>query len=513
MKKTMDIRDTFLKEILLPLNEHLDLETAIQYCVQALSNYMPAESMTIQLLEPALKSSRSVVWYHGDSADTRSMKNGIIALPRETRKMLKKSPLPDFRIINRPELDPVGLYFKDVAGTNFSNLVMFLHKEGKRFGVVVLSVEGRDKYTENDLALFSLLHEPFTMALINYLQRQEIEKLKQILAEQRDEKKQGIAVEDIVGHKFGLRNTVNLVQLVAPLDSPVLIYGETGVGKELIASAIHNASQRKDGPLISVNCGAIPETVVDSELFGHEKGAFTGAATQRKGRFERANHGTIFLDEVGELKPDIQVKLLRVLQSGELERVGGSEQIQVDVRIIAATHRNLDKMVSEGLFREDLLYRINVFPIIIPPLRTRKNDIPALVDHFVQKKSNELKTYPVPVLGNEAMDRLMNYHWPGNVRELENVVERELILHAGGPLTFANFYMTAITRKPLNTPTVEEPLVPLDDFVRGYLSRVLKRTAGQIGGPNGAAKILGLHSNTLRNKMIRLGIPFKNSKR
>jgi len=509
----MDIRDTFLKETLRPLNEHLDLETAIQYCVQALSNYMPAESMTIQLLEPSLKSSRSVVWYHGNSEDTKSMKNGIIALPRETRKMLKKSPLPDFRIINRPELDPVGLHFKDVAGTDYSNLVMFLFKEGKRFGVVVLSVEGRDRYTENDLALFSQLHEPFTMALINYLQRQEIEKLKQILAEQRDEKKQGIAVEDIVGHKFGLRNTVNLVQLVAPLDSPVLIYGETGVGKELIASAIHNASRRNDGPLISVNCGAIPETVVDSELFGHEKGAFTGATAQRKGRFERANHGTIFLDEIGELKPDIQVKLLRVLQNGELERVGGSEQIQVDVRIIAATHRNLDKMVSEGLFREDLLYRINVFPIIIPPLRTRKNDISALVDHFVQKKSNELKTYPVPALGNKAMDRLMNYHWPGNVRELENVVERELILHAGGPLTFANFYMTAITRKPLSTETVEESFVPLDDFIRGYLFQVLKRSAGQIGGPNGAAKILGIHSNTLRNKMIRLGIPFKNSKR
>lgn len=512
MKNTTDIPDAFLKEALLPLNEHPDMEKAIQYCIQALSKFMPAEGMTIQLLEPSLKSSRSVVWYHGDSAAAKGMKNGIIVMPSETRSLLKKSPLPDFRIINRPELDPVGLYFKEVAGTDYSNLVMYLYKKGKRFGVAVLTAMGRDRYTEDDLALFSLLREPFTMALNNYLQNQEIGKLRQILADQKDGKRAGISAADIVGRNFGLRNAVNLVQLVAPLDSPVLINGETGVGKELIASAVHNASLRRDGPLISVNCGAIPETVVDSELFGHEKGAFTGAITLRKGRFERANHGTIFLDEIGELKPDIQVKLLRVLQNGEIERVGCSEVIRVDVRIIAATHRNLENMVSEGLFREDLLYRINVFPIIIPPLRTRKNDIPALVDHFVQKKSNELKTYPVPSLGSKAMDRLMNYHWPGNVRELENVVERELILNAGGPLTFDNFNMTTRIRKPLHGLTAEEPPVPLDDFVRDYLFRVLKQTAGQIGGSNGAAKILGLHPNTLRNKMIRLGIPFKNSK-
>jgi transcriptional regulator with GAF, ATPase, and Fis domain len=183
-----------------------------------------------------------------------------------------------------------------------------------------------------------------------------------MLDETIDRKQQGVAVEDIVGHKFGLSTVMDLVQLVAPLDSPVLVNGETGVGKELITAAIHNASPRRDGPLIRVNCGAIPETVVDSELFGHERGAFTGAITRRKGRFERADQGTIFLDEIGELKPDIQVKLLRVLQNGEIERVGGSEQIRVNVRIVAATHRNLEQMAREGNFREDLLFRINVFP-------------------------------------------------------------------------------------------------------------------------------------------------------
>ncbi len=505
-------KNKFFREVSLPLCEYLDLDTAIHHCLKALSRYMPADGMTIQLLEPELKSSRTVFWGLAGSGKIEPLKNTIVPMPPETRNFLKKTPLPDLRVINRPELDPVGRYFMEAIGNdNNSNLAMFLYKEKKRFAVVVLVATGRDRYTEEDLSLFALLREPFSLALNNYLQSREIVKLQQMLDETIDRKNRKISVEDIVGHKFGLRNVINLVQLVAPLDSPVLINGETGVGKELIVAAIHNASLRRDGPLIRVNCGAIPETLVDSELFGHEKGAFTGAITRRKGRFERADHGTIFLDEVGELKPDSQVKLLRVLQNGEIERVGGSGQIQVDVRIVAATHRNLENMVAQGDFREDLMFRINVFPIVIPPLRARKMDIPALVDHFIQKKSSELSIYPAPSLGSRAIDKLTNCPWPGNVRELENAVERELILNRSGPLSFANFSPTALRKKqPREKQTDNDPL-PLDDVVAAHIVRVLKKTGGRVSGSGGAAAILGVHPNTLRNRMTKLAIPFKKA--
>ncbi len=509
----MDNRDTFYREASLPLSEHLDLEIALNRCCEIVSKYRPADGVNIQLLEPSLKSSRSLFWTLTDSADAdlQPIKNTIVSMPLKNRNLLKKMPLPDLRIINRPELDPVGEYFIELTGRDISNLAMFLYKEEKRFGVVILGAKGRDRYTEDDLALFSLLREPFTLALHNYLQGLEIAKLQQMLDDNVDQKRRDVVMEDIVGHEFGLRNVIDLVQLVAPLDSPVLINGETGVGKELIAAVIHNASTRRDGPLLHVNCGAIPETVVDSELFGHERGAFTGAITQRKGRFERADSGTIFLDEIGELKPDIQVKLLRVLQNGEIERVGGSGQVRVDVRIVAATHRNLENMVAKGEFREDLLFRINVFPIVIPPLRARKNDIPALVDHFIQKKSKELSIHPAPLLSRKAIDELTGYHWPGNVRELENVVERELILYQNGPLSFANFSTTAFHKKFSSEQSPEDGPLPLDDVVAAHIYRVLKMTHGRINGPKGAAGILGVHPNTLRNRMIKLGIPYKKT--
>jgi hydrogenase-4 transcriptional activator len=501
----------FFRGCSLPLAEHLDLEAAIPYCLKALCKYIPADGMTIQLLEPSLKSSRSVIWHHPHLSGFDSMKDSVISMPAETRAQLKKSPLPDFRIINRPETDPVADYFTELAGSDFSVMAMFLYKEEKRIGVVVLTAKGRDRYKKEDLNLFSLLQKPFTLALNNFLQEQEILKLRSMLSEQTFQKEPRIHVKEIIGHNFGLRNVINLSTLVAPLDSPVLITGETGVGKEMIAGAIHNLSNRRSGPLISVNCGAIPESVVDSELFGHEKGAFTGATSQRKGRFERADHGTIFLDEIGELKPDIQVKLLRVLQNGEIERVGGSEQIRVDVRVIAATHRNLENMVADGLFREDLLFRVNVFPIVIPPLRARIKDIPALVDHFVQKKSRELLIHPPPELSSKALDRLTRYQWPGNVRELENIIERELILYAGGLLTFDNFNMTIIPRKSVAPHSNDTFSGTFDDAARVHIQQVLEKTRGKIGGKEGAAEILALPASTLRNKMIRLGIPFQRS--
>ena len=235
--------------------------------------------------------------------------------------------------------------------------------------------------------------------------------------------------DTIIGARFGLKEVMRMVEHVAPTNSPVMIIGETGTGKEVIANAIHLSSKRKGSAFVKINCGAIPDSLIDSELFGHEKGAFTGAISQKKGRFERAHNGTIFLDEVGELPLQAQVRLLRVLQQHEIERVGGSQTIPVDVRIITATHKNLEEMVRIGQFREDLWFRLNVFPIIIPPLHQRTIDIPALVDYFLEQKSMDMKIRKLPSLAPGAIEKLLTYDWPGNVRELEYLVERTLILN------------------------------------------------------------------------------------
>jgi transcriptional regulator with GAF, ATPase, and Fis domain len=284
------------------------------------------------------------------------------------------------------------------------------------------------------------------------------------------------------------------------------------VGKEVIANFIHWKSSRKDGPLIKVNCGAIPDTLVDSELFGHEKGAFTGATSQKTGRFERADGGTIFLEEIAELPLPAQVRMLRVLHNKIIERVGGTESIPVDIRIIAATHRNLEERVKAGRFREDLWFRLNVFPIRIPPLRSRTMDIPALVDHFIEKKSRELKIHPMPSLSPGAMGRLTAYRWPGNVRELENVIERELILNISGPLTFRNVSPMPLHEEPADDVMAPGKVLSLDDVFVRHVKKVLGLTNGKINGPGGAAEIMKIKPNTLRNRMKKLGIVYGREK-
>jgi transcriptional regulator with GAF, ATPase, and Fis domain len=302
------------------------------------------------------------------------------------------------------------------------------------------------------------------------------------------------------------------VQQVATLDSPVLLLGETGVGKDVIANAIHYSSSRSDGPFVSVNCGAIPETLIDSELFGHEKGAFTGALAQKRGRFERANKGTIFLDEIGELPLQAQVRLLKVLQSKEIERVGGVKTIPLDIRIIAATNRNMEEMVKLHQFREDLWFRINVFPIWIPPLRERSSDIPALLQHFISLKARELKLPDIPTLSPGAIDPLMEYHWPGNVRELENVIERAMILNPTGPLTFEHLNPEQ-KKKTLELHRQSEETDNLDAEISRHIRRVLSKTKGKVNGPDGAAAFLGINPSTLRNRMKKLGIDYGRGSR
>jgi transcriptional regulator with GAF, ATPase, and Fis domain len=305
-----------------------------------------------------------------------------IHMPADLRKELEDvEHYRRVRICNDVNHDPIMKMVGEHFGWPDSSVIVGrLIIQHKFIGSLVVRADGIDRYSEKDGRLWSLVNQPAGIALANSRQYHELLRLKDTLVEDNqylhDELRRNVGSQ-IVGMNFGLKGVMEQVYRVAPLSSPVLLAGETGTGKEVIANAIHNLSSRNQGPLITVNCGAIPESLIDSELFGHEKGSFTGALTERRGRFERADKGTIFLDEVGELPPAAQVRLLRVLQEKEIDRVGGTHPIKVDIRIVSATHKNLERMVSEGLFRDDLYYRLSVYPIRIPPLTERKADIPA----------------------------------------------------------------------------------------------------------------------------------------
>jgi PAS domain S-box-containing protein len=312
--------------------------------------------------------------------------------------------------------------------------------------------------------------------------------------------------DEIVGQSPAVLDVLDDVRRVAPTDASVLLTGETGTGKELFARAIHSASGRRDEPLIKVNCAALPTGLVESELFGHEKGAFSGAIARRTGRFELAQGGTIFLDEVGEIPPEVQVKLLRVLQEREFERVGGAAPIKVDVRVIAATNRDQKKAVAEGTFREDLFYRLNVFPIELPPLRRRDGDIPLLVRFLVARFAHGIGRR-IESVDHRTMARLSAYAWPGNVRELENVLERAVILSRGAVLEIDPKVFEpapAITKNGAENGAGEA--TGLQEVERSHILAVLRRTNWVIEGPRGAAMILDMHPNTLRSRLKRLGI-------
>jgi hydrogenase-4 transcriptional activator len=301
---------------------------------------------------------------------------------------------------------------------------------------------------------------------------------------------------------------VNQVGQVGPLESPVLITGETGVGKELIARMLHGISNRSDGPFIAVNCGGLPESLLDSELFGFEKGALTGAVQKRAGYFEQADKGSLFLDEVGELPFQAQTKLLRVLQPQTFQRVGGSQPVSIDVRVIAATHRNIPDMIKGQTFRKDLWYRLNVFPIEVPPLRDRKSDIPVLVQYLINRKLYEMNLSFKPHLAPGAMEQLIEYDWPGNVRELQNVLERALILSKGAPLSFPNLVPKRTENSSADNCTSFEngKFLSMEEMMTKHIYMGLKLSQGKIGGPGGAAELLKMHPSTLRARMKKLNI-------
>ena len=328
----------------------------------------------------------------------------------------------------------------------------------------------------------------------------QIKELKDRLEQEniylQEEIKREHRFEEIIGQSNELQYILRRVEEIAPTDTTVLISGETGTGKELIARAIHSASSRKERPLLIVNCATLPSNLIESELFGHEKGAFSGAIAQRIGRFEISDGATIVLDEIGELLLELQAKLLRVIQNGEFERLGSSKTIKVDVRVIAVTNRDLEDEIKNGRFRQDLYYRLNIFPITVLPLRERKGDIPPLVNHFVEKYCRKLGK-EIHEISRKAMESLQNYFWPGNIRELENIIERAVITSRGTELK---------VELPLLSAGVLEKNKTLEEIERDYILSILEGTRWKIAGAGGAAEILGMHSNTLRSRMEKLGI-------
>ncbi len=372
----------------------------------------------------------------------------------------------------------------------------------KLIGVAAFSRVEPKVFTDGDLAILQVISRTLAVAVANALANEEIRKLRDQLEQEnivlREQLCRVQKFDEIVGDSPPIRRVLESVEQVAATDATVLITGETGTGKELIARAIHRLSPRSRGPLVKFNCAAIPHTLLASELFGHERGAFTGAVARRKGRFEQANGGTLFLDEIGELPPEMQVMLLRVLQDREFERLGGGETVRVDLRIVAATNRDLAEDVRAGRFRSDLYYRLNVFPVHLPPLRERAEDVPLLTSHFAAKHGERFGR-AISRIDRRAMNLLASYHWPGNVRELENVIERAVILSRNGALRVEPDVLPGATV----VGGVNERLQTQE---REAIESALRASRGRISGPNGAAKALGLAPSTLEFRIKRLGI-------
>jgi len=503
----------FFRQATLRICGNLEIEEALYSLLNFLSDFMPVDTMILEYYDYDYNAMRSIAL----ASENEYKKLDILTpLTKDARIIAAQGPTEqDVYLIEDPQAFPVSremLRFFKIRSTSI--VIIVLRTNEQRQGYLILISKGEKKFSNADLRLLDLLKDPLSIAMSNTLRHREILKLNDLLIDDNrylHGELNRLSGDEIIGANFGLREVMHKVRQVAGSDSAVLLLGETGAGKDVIAHAIHSLSKRSDKPFVSVNCGAIPDTLVDSELFGHEKGAFTGALSQKRGRFERADNGTIFLDEIGELPLPAQVRLLKVLQSKEIERVGGVKTIPLDIRIVAATNRNLEEMVKLNQFREDLWFRLNVFPIWIPPLRDRKSDIPILLQHFISLKSRELKLPAVPKVSPGAIDLLMDYHWPGNIRELQNIVERELILNPSGPLSFSQLNISRSTsseKQSFQHPKTDN----LDEVTKQHILNVLKKANGKIHGKGGAAELLGINACTLRNRMNRLGIDYRKRK-
>jgi transcriptional regulator with GAF, ATPase, and Fis domain len=495
-----------LKDCLLRIYSSKDLRMSIRALYSFCQDYFPIDFMTMIVYD----IEQNMIHYRTHSTDDAVLlfANELIRFSEDAKEEALDLINSNIRTLYIPngQTHSIVREYNEQVGINHPASIICRGVEVNinQYAILCIVVWEEDRYNSKNVNLINQLSEQIDSAIRHIYSQMIIARLRErIASENREAKKKVLNTAD---GATGLRDVLSRIEQVAMLDTPVLLMGETGVGKELLANTIHNRSKRKEGPLISINCGAIAETLLDSELFGHEKGAFTGAGSLKIGFFEQANGGTIFLDEVSELSKQAQVKLLRVLQNMTFQRVGGQRAISVDVRVVAATNRDIAKMVENKEFRKDLWFRLNIFPITIPPLRARKGDIPELAEYFAKCLSVEMNLPYRYRFAPHAMEQLQRYNWPGNVRELENVIEHALILSHGAPLSFP--HLDAILPESKSAPPGEDHsrALTMNEMMKRHIISVLNLTHGKIEGRGGAAEILNMKPSTLRSRMRKLGV-------
>ncbi|HEX9199939.1 MAG TPA: sigma 54-interacting transcriptional regulator [Acidobacteriaceae bacterium] len=482
---------------------NMDVRKLLSAISASIGELIPHDSATLAFYDPA---TNELVAQFLDAGGTETQR-GEVRLPLQTSPAGEAFSTREPVVLERMEDSPYApetMRHLTALGMQSGCWVPLIHS-GDVIGTMMVASRLEGTFTHREAELLTQMADQVAMAVNNALAFRQIQELRDRLGQEKKYLEEEINLErrfdDVVGESVGLRRVLREIETVAPTDATVLIQGETGTGKELLARAIHRLSPRNDRTFIKINCAAIPAGLIESELFGHEKGAFTGAIARKIGRLELAHEGTLFLDEVGELPLDLQPKLLRALQEKEIERLGGSRPIAVNVRLIAATNRDLAQMVVEKQFRSDLYYRLKVFPVFSPPLRERTSDIPILVRHFVSTHSRRMGKR-IEVIPDETMAALTRWQWPGNIRELENFLERAVIL-TRGPVLYVPLAELEVEDSQ-DSEGWENPTLQMAE--REHILRVLREADGQIGGPTGAAARLGLKRTTLHSKLKKLGI-------
>jgi len=491
-------------KLLLDINNHvtafLDVRALFRAACSSLRKYFNNDFAAIWLIDKDQNRLQAVAL---DFPTSQGFLDDI-TLPELTADQIHRMRTRQPELWTRAEIQLLPAPVRDsfLAEGTESIAITALRTANRPLGVITLGSKRPDYFRPDDLDLMGQIATQISLALDNALAYERLNASRDQIEEERlyleSEIRAEYNFEDIVGKSAALRKVLQQIGIVAPTDSTVLLHGETGTGKELVARAIHSLSSRKGRTFVRLNCAAIPSGLVESELFGHERGAFTGALMQKKGRFEIANQGTLFLDEIGDISLELQPKLLRALQEQEFERLGSAKTIRVDVRLIAATHRDLPSMMRDNLFREDLFYRLNVFPIEIPPLRDRRDDIPLLVNFFVSGLARKMQKR-IESIPKDAMEALTNAPWPGNIRELQNFIERAVILTQGSELRVPLKELRRSSAVSTSGSTFQEA-------ERQAIVEALKTAQGKISGQGGAAERLGLKRTTLQNKMRKLGI-------
>jgi transcriptional regulator with GAF, ATPase, and Fis domain len=494
--------------------QHIEIHESVAGIADLLADHLPLEVLAVERIVPD----------HGLIATVATAPRVASAELPASRECGPADMKKLMAWVRRGEISAPGAAKRDAA-LNLLALpsgdrdlrVAPLASRGEAVGALVIAARDGASFNARHEEMIAAMQEPLAVALENHRRLHELAALREAAEADRRSLLRRLGRQEInetiVGHERGLRQVMRRVDLVSSSDAPVLLLGETGTGKEVVARAIHNRSERREGPFIRVNCGAIPRELVDSQLFGHEKGSFTGASETRKGWFERADGGTLFLDEIGELPADAQVRFLRVMQDSFVERVGGQEPMRVDVRVVAATHRDLSAMVRDGRFREDLWYRIAIFPVLLPPLRERVGDIPELAAHFAARAAVRFGLAPVQPT-EEDIEALRAYSWPGNIRELGAVIDRAAILGEGRRLEIVAALgfgaESPATPAAAAGDTRPDPaaagVAPLNEAISRHIMAALRQSRGRIEGRQGAAALLKINPHTLRARMRKLGI-------